>query len=187
MGEKSECAEAEIEMTPFEKGLSFLLRPDIEGGMSTDPDDPGNWTGGAKGVGELKGTKYGISAASYPDIDIKALTPETAGVIYQKDYWAVCKCGELPSPLAIVVFDSAVNQGTNAAVRLLQEALGVTVDGVIGPQTIKAAQSAKLQQSLPYLVAARALRYATTKNVGKYGKGWFRRLAACHQAALEPL
>jgi hypothetical protein len=35
----------------------------LEGGFSRNPDDNGNWTGGRRGLGELKGTKYGISAA----------------------------------------------------------------------------------------------------------------------------
>ena len=38
-----------------------------EGGFQGMPDDPGNWTGGRLGDGTLKGTKFGISAASYPD------------------------------------------------------------------------------------------------------------------------
>ena len=33
-----------------------------EGGLSLDPNDRGNWTGGKKGSGELRGTKYGIAA-----------------------------------------------------------------------------------------------------------------------------
>jgi hypothetical protein len=38
----------------------------VEGGLSMDERDPGNWTGGAIGKGELRGTKYGISAQTYP-------------------------------------------------------------------------------------------------------------------------
>ena len=42
-----------------------------EGGFTNDPNDRGNWTSGKIGVGELKGTKYGISAMAYPLEDIK--------------------------------------------------------------------------------------------------------------------
>ena len=59
----------------------------LEGGFSRDPDDNGNWTGGRKGLGELKGTKYGISAAQYPSLDIENLTPHGAKEIYRRDYW----------------------------------------------------------------------------------------------------
>jgi len=34
-----------------------------EGGYTDDPRDRGNWTGGATGRGELKGTKYGSRRA----------------------------------------------------------------------------------------------------------------------------
>ena len=44
-----------------------------EGGWQHDPRDRGNWTGGEVGRGECKGTKYGISAASYPALDIEIL------------------------------------------------------------------------------------------------------------------
>jgi hypothetical protein len=45
----------------------------LEGGFSRDADDNGSWTGGRKGLGDLKGTKYGISAAQYPSLDIEHL------------------------------------------------------------------------------------------------------------------
>lgn len=174
-------------MTPFEKALSFILRPDIEGTFSKDPDDDGNWTGGEKDKGELKGTKYGVSAASYPDLDIANLSVGDVTAIYRRDFWDRCRCDQFPSPIAIVLFDSAVNQGPSAAIRMLQQELGVKVDGVIGPKTISAAVSSDLKKILPFFVGARGWRYATTKNVQKNGRGWFRRLAACHQTALEPL
>ena len=41
-----------------------------EGGYSLDPHDRGNWTGGAINVGECKGTKFGISAAAYPNLEL---------------------------------------------------------------------------------------------------------------------
>jgi len=55
---------------------AFALVVGIEGGFSTDQNDPGNWTSGKVCIGEFKGTKYGISAASYPHLDIPNLTPD---------------------------------------------------------------------------------------------------------------
>ena len=60
----------------------------LEGGFSRDPDDNGNWTGGRKGLGKLKGTKYGISAAQYPSLDIESLTLHGAKEICRRDYWS---------------------------------------------------------------------------------------------------
>lgn len=42
-----------------------------EGGFTQDPRDPGNWTGGRIGHGQLRGTQHGISAAAYPNLDIR--------------------------------------------------------------------------------------------------------------------
>ena len=49
-----------------------------EGGFQADRRDRGNWTSGEVGKGELKGTKYGLSAMTYPDLDIKAITLQQA-------------------------------------------------------------------------------------------------------------
>jgi lysozyme family protein len=52
---------------------AFELLVGHEGGFTDDPRDTGSWTGGNAGAGQLKGRKYGISAASYPNLDIKNL------------------------------------------------------------------------------------------------------------------
>lgn len=147
----------------------------IEGGLSMDPKDPGNWTGGDTGKGELKGTKYGISAKAYPKLDIKNLTLDKARDIYKRDYWDATSCDLLPDPLSHFVFDAAVNQGVSAAQVLLQEALNVKIDGKIGPKTLAAAKA-----SGPYewavFMRLRAYLYLKTKNVAIYGDGWFNRL-----------
>ena len=58
-----------------------------EGGYSSIPEDKGNWTSGKIGVGVLMGTKFGISAARYPFLDIKNLTLAEAKDIYFDDFW----------------------------------------------------------------------------------------------------
>lgn len=57
---------------------AFELTVGHEGGYGNDKRDRGNWTTGVIGEGELKGTKYGVSAMSYPDYDIENLTLEQA-------------------------------------------------------------------------------------------------------------
>jgi lysozyme family protein len=148
-------------MKNFERALIFVLK--WEGGYVNDPLDPG---------GE---TKFGISKRSYPDIDIKNMTLEGAGEIYKKDYWNKCKCGELPYTIAAVLFDSAVNMGVQRAVRLLQKAVGVPVDGVIGPQTINAAGKADVVELVISVLALRIEYYAGLGGWNRYGRGWTKR------------
>lgn len=102
-----------------------------EGGYVNDPADPG---------GE---TKYGISKRSYPDWDIKSLTLEQAKQIYYADFWKRLRCDEIVNDrIAIELFDTAVNMGRGAAVRLAQKACNLfgsalAEDGVIGPATLE--------------------------------------------------
>lgn len=127
-------------MSAFQTALGFTLLQ--EGGFQNAHDDPGNWTGGAVGAGQLVGTNFGISAAAYPTLDIPNLTLAEATAIYQRDYWNAIDGDNLPTSIAIVTFDAAVNSGPGNGVRWLQSALGVSADGVIGPVTVAAAQHA---------------------------------------------
>ncbi|MGE4406062.1 glycosyl hydrolase 108 family protein [Pseudomonas sp.] len=119
----------------FAQALSFTLQR--EGKTSTDPDDPGNWTGGKVGAGELKGTRYGISAAAFPNVDIRGLTLEDASLLYRVHYWMNPKFDQVAAvapDVAARLFDLGVNCGTGGAGRMLQRALNVVAAGEVAPQ-----------------------------------------------------
>ncbi|MBE2218031.1 MAG: peptidoglycan-binding protein [Ignavibacteria bacterium] len=97
----------------FETCVNFVL--ESEGGFVNDKYD----AGGA--------TKYGISSAAYPKLDIKNLTLEAAKEIYRKDYWDKCGCGELPPGIDLVVFDTAVNMGCSRAKGWLEQTENVNI------------------------------------------------------------
>ena len=71
-----------------------------EGGLSLDPNDRGNWTSGKIGRGQLRGTKYGVSAMSYPDRDIANLTLDDVQAIYAAAVWTPAGWSGLPTWLA---------------------------------------------------------------------------------------
>lgn len=146
-----------------------------EGHLSLDPVDPGNWTGGERDKGELRGTKYGISAKAYPHMDIRSLTLEDAREIYRRDYWIPTGCDQMPLPIALAVFDQAVNMGPSVAVKALQLALRVSPDGVMGPETLAAAKGATVEAVLPDLLSHRAFRYARIGDM-HHMRGWMLRL-----------
>lgn len=104
-------------MSRFDDAFAFVIG--VEGGLSMVRSDPGNWTGGKVGEGELRGTKYGVSAASYPALDIASLTLEDAEHIYRQNYWDAIGADSLPDPLALVAFDTAVNSGVGRAKQFL--------------------------------------------------------------------
>ncbi len=151
-----------------------------EGGWSAERADPGNWTGGAVGSGALRGTKFGISAAAYPTLDIAALTLAEAQAIYRRDYWDRVRGDELPPPLALLVFDAAVNNGVGRAARWLQLAAGAAPDGVIGPVTLAAvaARAGEGDALCAEFLARRMDFMATLPTWRSFGLGWARRLCA---------
>ena len=148
-----------------------------EGGLSLDPRDRGNWTGGRRDWGELKGTKYGISAHAFPDLDIKSLTLEQARQIYRDKYWSAACCDMLPDPLKFPVFDLAVNSGPGRAARLLQRAVGAEEDGSIGPQTLMSIHNMPVDRVLRRLDAHRLLLMADDPTFVAFGRGWVKRVA----------
>lgn len=163
--------------------IAFGLVVGAEGVFSNDRNDPGNWTGGGVGKGELKGTKYGVSAASYPNLDIVNLTLPEAAAIYKRDYWRPTQCTQLPPRLAYVVFDCAVNNGVSRALRFLQTAVGTTIDGIWGPNS-QAMLERKLKDepdgtAIASEVHARRIHFmACLSTWPTFGLGWSRRLAS---------
>lgn len=148
-----------------------------EGGYTTDPKDRGNWTTGIIGKGECKGTKYGISAASYPNLDIKNLAEVQAKDIYHKDYWQAISLDKLYPAMAFQVFDAAINHGKTAAIKLLQKAVGTKQDGIIGPATLAAANSLTSPEAIYKFNAARIELYTSISTFQTYGRGWMARIA----------
>ena len=173
----------------FDRAFELLIGH--EGGLTLNRADPGNWTGGAPNKGLLRGTKFGISAASFPTLDIAALTLDDARAIYRRLYWDRVRGDELPPALALLVFDSAVNNGVAAAVKLLQASIGTTADGLIGPATL-AALARSLGDGSPDRVTAvgaefqarRIVLMAALPTWATFGLGWARRLTLLpYQAA----
>lgn len=159
----------------FEQAVAFVLADRIEGGYVNDPRDPG---------GE---TRFGISKRSYPKVNIKTLTRDGAIEIYKRDFWDATNCAALPPKVAVVMFDCAINQGQGVAARLLQNALGVTSDGVIGPKTIAAAAKAKEDDLVIQFIGWRLRRYAFTANAATYMRGWANRVLELQRFLLTGL
>jgi len=150
-------------MARFDLAIDKTLQ--WEGGYSAGEHDPG---------GE---TNFGISARSYPDLNIKALTCEDAIAIYKRDFWRYDAI--LDQPLASKLFDMAVNVGSLQAHRLIQRALGLPADGICGPQIIEAINACDPDQLLLELRATLAEFYCRLvmrkPSQKKWLRGWLRR------------
>lgn len=158
----------------FERAIGVVLAH--EGGYVNDRRDPG---------GE---TKFGISKRTYPSVDIKNLTRDQAADIYRRDWWDRLRLGEIQDPdVAAKVMDLAVNVGAGTGFRLLQRALlaagqKVTVDGVMGPQTLAAVNAAEPRILLAALRAEAAGHYrlliAKNPKLAVFEQGWTNRAYA---------
>lgn len=118
-----------------------------EGGYVDDPDDPGGATKHGVTLGTLR--RLGRDMDGDGDVDkadVRRLTESDAVEIFLRDYFHAPRIAALPAALQPSVFDMYVNAGAGA-VKLLQRLLSemgeqVADDGVIGPQTIAAAERA---------------------------------------------
>lgn len=92
--------------------------------------------------------KYGWRRVSVFD-----LTDDEIGACY-KTIWVQSKAVLMPRLVACVHFDCSVNMSGPRANRVLQRALGVTADGVLGPRSLTQAGSQKSHE-----VARRAITW----------------------------
>lgn len=174
---------------------AFNLAMTFEVGPSFDPTNPATLQGlidtsankKACGFVNIKGdsggcTKYGIAQNANPGVDVTKLTLAQAKQIYIDSYWTPAKGEVLPTLIAAIHFDTAVNMGVGKAAKLLQTALGVVVDGQLGPATFAAI--AKFDQKVlckKYLTARQAAYNVIVTNKpsqAKFAQGWLNRINA---------
>lgn len=161
---------------PAAFSLAFATTVGLEGGLSLDPNDSGNYANG-----KLVGSKFGISARAYPTLDIPSLTLDTAQAIYWTDYWLKARCDALPPRLAVFMFDSAVNNGVGGAIGILQAAVGTVQDGVFGSGTLAHVTNAiaapnGIDNLCAEFLARRTFKMACLSAWQTQGLGWSRRL-----------
>lgn len=156
-----------------------------EGGYENNPNDSGNWTGGKVGEGELKGTKYGISASEFPAQNIEELTVEQAQAIYKEKYWPVLYDSIKDQFMCNKIFDLGVLFGQGTAIKILQTVLqpqfsNVKADEIFGPATLAAVNGADPHSLLlAYKTAfvSRAIQTgAQNPNDRPFVSGWIRRI-----------
>lgn len=157
-----------------------------EGGFVNNPRDDGGATNKGITLATLKDAKVDVDGDGDVDVaDLKRLTDTHAGRIYKARYWSTVHGDELPAGLDYFCFDAAVNHGPTRVRKWLQQALGVTPDGVIGARTLAALRKAKPAAVLDKLSDYRESLYRNHPDWDVFGKGWTRRLAEAYRMALQ--
>ena len=157
-------------MSRFDACLREILRH--EGGWSDHPKDPGGAT--MQGVTLRTYSKWLCRDASKDELrNIPAAHRDT---IYRTQYWDAVRAGDLPPGVDLAVFDMAVNSGPSRAARTLQAALGVQVDGKIGPQTIQAAKVVHPSGLISDYCDSRLAFLRSIAGWETFGRGWKTRV-----------
>lgn len=166
----------------FDACLAHVLKH--EGGYTDHPRDQGGMTN----LGVTRRVWAEWTKRKIDEIDeqeMRDLLPENVETLYQDRYWRACHCDDLPAGIDYVVFDCAVNSGPGRSAKILQETLGVSADGRIGPATIKAAQEAGVTGIIHDAVDARLEYLRGLSTWPTFGRGWARRCEEVRAAALE--
>lgn len=141
---------------------------EVEAGYVNDPADRG---------GE---TKYGISTAAHPDVDVQSLTGKKARSLYRR-LWDESQAFEVAPFIRHLYFDMVVLHGQGNAVMILQKACRrsghqIAVDALIGPQTIGASSWVIYE----FVVLERAMFVNAIiggdRSQGKFLHGWLNRV-----------
>lgn len=164
----------------FKKCLEIILHH--EGGYVNHPKDPG---------GE---TNLGVTKRVYEEHggtkDMKDLTVEDVAPIYKKGYWDKLKGDDLPSGLDLCVFDFGVNAGPGRAAKYLQNMIGTTPDGGIGPMTLEALanyveEQGGVDEVIKNYQNERQKYYESLSTFSTFGKGWTRRVNETTETAIR--
>ena len=157
----------------FSTALSFTLQ--WEGGFVHDPLDLGGATN--RGITQHVYDDFRIRQGQ-PTRPVESLEDSEMRSIYH-GYWAAVHADLMVRPLAVAMFDTAVNFGAHGAVEFLQEALKIPVDGSFGPQT-EAGLKARNDRSLALEVvdgriAYRHKRVEERPSQARFLQGWLNR------------
>jgi lysozyme family protein len=163
----------------FSEALEVILHH--EGGYVNHPKDPG---------GE---TNLGVTKRVYEEFggekEMKDLTKEDVEPIYKKNYWDRVKGNDLPEGLDLCIFDFAVNAGPGRAAKFIQRLVGTTVDGGIGPNTLKCIDDYVKENSVAETIekyqSMRQEYYEGLSTFETFGRGWTRRVDEVTQEATK--
>lgn len=117
-------------MTKFERCLAIILRE--EGGLVRLPGDKGGLTN--RGITQATYDHY-VASLRLTQHSVALITEDEINEIYFREYWEPSFAELMSWPLCLAHFHFYVNAEPHSAYKVLQRALNVEADGVIGNQT----------------------------------------------------
>lgn len=136
-------------MADARKLMPFILK--WEGGFVNDPFDRGGATN--------KGVTIGTFQSFYPGKtvdDLKRITDDQWLTIFKSGYWNPWQADQIKNQaVANIVVDWAWASGARTAIRKVQELLGVSVDGLVGNETLSAINGQDAEELFDRIKVAR--------------------------------
>jgi lysozyme family protein len=156
----------------FDEAFHHLLGH--EGAYSNHPNDPGGET--------MWGVTKAVARADGYVGEMKDFPVEAAKSIYREKYWDAVQAEKLPPTIRYAVFDAAVNSGPSTSIKWLQESVGATPDGVLGPKTLAAINELNPEGILRRMLAKRLTAMTNMSGWPSFSRGWARRIATLLEA-----
>lgn len=161
----------------FNQALKYVLQS--EGGNDDDPADHGGRT--SRGITQREYDAW-RREKGLPTMDVWKAPQSDIVAIYHDEYWEPL-CDTLPAGVDYIVFNNNVLDGPGRSTKLLQQALGVTPDGRVGPITREAIRTADAASLITKLSAASAAFYRALHQP-KFTQGWLNRVAFVQKNAV---
>jgi lysozyme family protein len=149
-------------MSDFDVAFAAIIG--VERGYTVDDGGP-----------TMYGVTQAVARANGYTGDMRNLPLNTAKIIAKTQYWDRYHCDEFDGRIGFQIFDAAYNGGH--PVLWLQQACGITADGVLGPTTLAAVKAANPDRLIARFDAYRLLYMCDLNVWPTYGKGWARRIA----------
>jgi lysozyme family protein len=164
----------------YPAAYDFTLQ--YEGGYVNDPDDPGGCTNMGITIGTLQDWRDDPNVTC---TDVADLTEQEAALIYATNYWAPVWGNQLPVGVNTQVWDFGVNAGPSRAIKTLQDCVGSSADGIMGPNTLAAVEATDIDALLKKYHDARQRYYESLSTFDKYGNGWTNRNNDCYSLSVS--
>ena len=150
----------------FKAALKRVLKH--EGGYVNDPRDTGGETN--YGITKTTARSYGYTGS------MKDIPVDVVERIYKAMYWDAMSCDNFEFAIAFHMFDAAVNHGLLNARKLIQRAVNVKDDGIIGSISLAAIRKTPQLLFINSFMAERISFYTKISTFSTFGKGWMNRM-----------
>ncbi len=148
-----------------------------EGGYGWDRNDSGGPT-------KFGITCYDLAEHRHATMDsmarwaplVRAMSLTEAEAIYAAKYATACRFNDLDTGKDCVIFDFGVNSGSSRAVKYAQRVVGVAIDGILSPTTLREINHSNTAAFINELCDARLAFLRGLRIWDTFGHGWSARV-----------